>query len=292
MGAWESVSANAVMNIFGLHLSNMATAVGAFVAVYAAFGKFDADQSPANRRFVRDWLMAIRIDETKWKSVFQELFAKLFGKHHLSVQCAIRSCLFSLFIVGTIYLWYLWHHQIEFEGHYEIEVIDVIRILLTACIADYLALWKTRFILTQLDPFENLFVVVLAVLADAGSTISLYILALVLNLMVVALYYGALDLSPAGIKDYFILVLSSDYNIFVPVKELVSAALFTSAWLWIFIIVAYFARALSSLPVLLRSLSTFMDFEQHPVRTLGYVAAGFTAITVWLWTSFVFDWPE
>lgn len=64
------------------------------------------------------------------------------------------------------------------------------------------------------------------------------------------------------------------------VRVLLLAPLFTSAWLWVYLLVAYVMRALSHLPSSLRPLSKVMDFENHPVRTIGYVAATVSAAIV------------
>src|ERR1043166_7177601 len=69
-------------------------------------------------------------------------------------------------------------------------------------------------------------------------------------------------------------------SLIVPVHLLYAAALLTSAWLWIYLIAAYTMRIISFLPILVRGLSNIMDFEEHPVRSLGYIAASCSAAVI------------
>jgi hypothetical protein len=63
-------------------------------------------------------------------------------------------------------------------------------------------------------------------------------------------------------------------------RVLLLAPLLTTAWLWVYLIVAYVMRAIIGFPSLLKLLSKVMDLENHPVRTVGYVAATVSAMIV------------
>ena len=67
------------MDVFGYHIPSLAVVAAAFSSVYAAFAKFDADQSDKNRQFVRQWLLGLKVDDGQWAQFFQELFSKAFG---------------------------------------------------------------------------------------------------------------------------------------------------------------------------------------------------------------------
>jgi hypothetical protein len=64
------------MDVFGYHIPSLAVVAAAFSSVYAAFAKFDADQSDKNRQFVRQWLLGLKVDDGQWAQFFQELFSK------------------------------------------------------------------------------------------------------------------------------------------------------------------------------------------------------------------------
>jgi len=61
------------------------------------------------------------------------------------------------------------------------------------------------------------------------------------------------------------------------VRLLYLSALLTSAWLWVYLVVAHTMRLLRFVPSTLNHVSKVMDFQDHPVRTLGYVAAAVSA---------------
>jgi hypothetical protein len=94
------------VDLFGIHLPSLAGAAATFAAVYTAFSKFDGDQSDDNRKFVRDWLLGLKVDEKDWKRFFEELFTNLFGSRHFSTKCVRQSLLLSVVLVGT--LWLFW----------------------------------------------------------------------------------------------------------------------------------------------------------------------------------------
>ena len=64
------------------------------------------------------------------------------------------------------------------------------------------------------------------------------------------------------------------------VPLLYAVALLTSAWLWVYLIVAYGMRAVSHLPSWVKLLSKVTDFDNHPVRSIGYVTAAVSAVIV------------
>jgi hypothetical protein len=105
------------MGIFKYHLSSILAAVIAFVAVLVAFARFDKEQSDDTRHFARDWLLGLKVDNRKWKQIFEELFARFFGPKHLSWKCASRSFLLSVVLLITIYaLWNVTWDWPKFRG--------------------------------------------------------------------------------------------------------------------------------------------------------------------------------
>jgi hypothetical protein len=52
--------------------------------------------APKNRKFVREWLLGIKIDHRYCAVSFKELFARVFGDRRLSAKCIRRSALFSI----------------------------------------------------------------------------------------------------------------------------------------------------------------------------------------------------
>jgi hypothetical protein len=146
--------------------------------------------------------------------------------------------------------------------------------LLSACIADYFSLWKTRFFLTRKALLNNPVTAIGVVLIDAVATLAIlylaWILLLVAGLVILAISDIDVSLVIKGNLD--------DHD--QPNIYLLLATLFTSAWLWIYLIVLYGMRVVSFVPGGLAALSKVQDFEKHPIRTVGYVAATISAAVV------------
>jgi hypothetical protein len=279
------------VSIFGYHFPSLAGAVTAFAAVYGAFAKFDADQSPDNREFVRRWLLGLSVDSNEWDRFFYELFARFFGSKHLSLRCIKASFILSTLIVGAICL--VWEARLfgKADNPYldDKDVIDLIIVFLPAvaiaCVTDYLSLWKTRLILTKSNLLRHGFAGVMIVVGDAIATLVIYGAVYLVAAEVV------LWLNPQR-QIYLSDVIAQIYATLIgeagpaPFRMLSLAPLFTSAWLWIYLIVAYCMRLLSLVPPLLQALSRVMDFGKHPVRTIGYVAATLSAAVVGIITVF------
>jgi hypothetical protein len=278
------------MDILGFHLPGLTAVVATFTAVYGAFARFDGDQSDENRQFVRSWLLGLKVKPEGWQSVFTEIFSKFFGPKHWSLKCLMRSLLLTFFVILVLSLMYgpgaketwsgtQWHATRV--GGLSSGVSDFFRFLplailpfLSACFADYFSLWKTRFFLTRKALLNNPVTAIGVVLIDAVATLAIlylaWILLLVADLVILAISDIDLTLVIEGKRDP-----GDQPNIY-----LLLATLFTSAWLWIYLIVLYGMRIVSYVPAGLMALSKVMDFEKHPMRTVGYIVAAICAVVV------------
>jgi hypothetical protein len=54
------------VDILGYQLPSLIGVGATFTSIYAAFAKFDTDQSEENRKFVREWLLGIKMDDRYW----------------------------------------------------------------------------------------------------------------------------------------------------------------------------------------------------------------------------------
>ena len=289
------------MDFFGYHLPSLIGVGATFGAVYGAFAKFDSDQTDDNRKFVRDWLAGLKVKQ-RWNKVIEELFTKFFGSKHLSWKCLRRSLALSAGLI--IAVWLLWELEREFEqGHFFgwrpwAFVLLVSQSFLYGGIADFLSLWKTRYLLTRLSSFSSGFAIVATVAGDFVAT-TLIFFALSFVALVSFAQFGFADIcySNGGVRAVLECVGSISLSenaehvlrtltpiVFdrraLPLSFLYFVALLTSAWLWVYLIVAYGMRAVSRLPSWLRILSKVTDYENHPVRSIGYVAATVSAVIV------------
>jgi hypothetical protein len=261
------------MDIVGYHVPSLIGAGATFTSIYAAFAKFDADQSDKNRDFVREWLLGLEVDDRRWAQFFKELFEKVFGSRHVSIKCVRRSSIVSAGLIGLIliYAYLKYSHSPDPRA--------IVYWIIVAAIVDYLTLWKTRMLLTRTRLLRNGLVAMAIVIGDALATSVIATIVLVgFPALMLARY-----VSPEDADQYiseFLRVISP----FSPVQTefindvavdrlLMLAPFFTSAWLWMYLIVAYLMRGASYLPSWLRPLSKVMDFESHPVRAIGYITA-------------------
>jgi hypothetical protein len=282
------------MDVFGIHIPSLAIAATAassvYSSVYLAFKAFDSDQSDKNREFVRQWLLGLKVDDQQWARFFKELFAKVFGEKHFSAKCIRRSALLTVGLVGSLqaYNYFTFTRQ-HIPGVLSLSISDPLLLINTitwifaAVVADYFTLWKTRALLTSPRWFGNALAATGIVVGDAIAT---YFIAPPFIIMVQQVVFASyihnltFDLSRIDFTlriDFITLVHSIVHIGHYP---LLLAPLFTSAWLWVYLIVAYAMRGVNRVPGLLQLLSKVQDFEAHPVRTIGYVAATVSAVFV------------
>jgi hypothetical protein len=248
---------------------------GTFGSVYGVFAKFDRDQSDENRNFVRDWLLGLHVNEEKWRNFFDELFSKLFGKKHLSLTCAARSCALSIALITVV--WFI----VELKSPYGAQFDEgIVPFFVIGCIIDYFSLWKTRYFLTRLKSFQKDSTVAGIIVVDIIITTLIFIVgyvvmwATILGPFTGGSFSGALALAFEGI------LVNLDPRAISVTQLLYLAALLTSAWLWVYLLVAYAMRSINFVPRWIKPLSKVTDFEHHPVRTIGYVAATVSAVVV------------
>lgn len=280
------------MDIVGYHIPGLAAATAAFSAVYGAFAVFDKDQSDDNRKFVRDWLFGLKVDTASWNQFFEELFSRSFGSKHRSIKCVTRSFMLSASIIIGIFLLVIVRRIFVFG---ETDALSwrafsgLGLILSVGCVADYFSLWKTRFLLTKFSSFRSGFAAVAVVIGDFVATF----LILLLSWFIFSWFFGAALLFAGGEYNWqtflssALLWMHQLFSVFlqgpsfdIPLWPVFVAGFLTSAWLWIYLMVAYGMRGLGFLLRWLTPLSKITDLENHPVRTIGYVAAAVSAVVV------------
>ena len=269
------------MDILGFHIPSLIGVGATFTSVYAAFARLDADQSEENRKFVREWLLGMKLDDRYWAEFFKDVFARVFGDRHFSVKCIRRSALFSISLCAVIFLiGYRWLG----DGNPAVYLLLTVIWTVSAIIADYLSLWKTRILLTRSSLLSNGLTAMVVVVVDAFATL---VFAIAAGGIIVLIAYLGGDKTSLSIPELMLLMTKTAFSWPHIAHDqtgigrlMFLAPLFTSAWLWVYLVVAYAMRAANYLPSWLRPLSRVMDFESHPVRTIGYVAATVSAMIV------------
>ena len=171
--------------------------------------------------------------------------------------------------------------------------------LISGCTIDYLSLWKTRYLLTRLVAFRGSVQSVGIIFLDAFATSALFSSAYLIAAVIEASwdfsffsfeyfihrYNLFFNLIKGDFLDFFFVNsgnLSPNGDSVLPVWGLYAVAMLTSAWLWVYLIAAYASRAINDMPQLIRVLSRFLDFDGHPAKAIGYVAAAASALIVGL----------
>ena len=247
-----------------------------FASVYSAFARFDSDQSDENRRFVRDWILGVRVDSQRWQVFYVELFGRFFGHRHLSVKCISRSVLLSIILICSTYFvssYLPLHNKFDILSTRFVQLAMLS--IVVACITDYFSLWKTRILMTKTNLYARLSSTVFIVLADIVLTTLLFFL---FNIVGFAIWFHLVNPRyDALFAGYVQIVYSFRTSKMVPVENLYFVSLLTSSWLWAYVLGTSGARAT---PSVIKVLAQIQDFENHPVRTMGYLAATLCATGV------------
>jgi hypothetical protein len=154
---------------------------------------------------------------------------------------------------------------------------------IVGCIADYLSLGKTRAVLTNIHGIARNWSKVAIVVVDALATVLIYMVVLALSVFVVGwLRSPATSLSEALGWAVRLIMTPQDeqYHLVHPFRALLLVALLTSAWLWVYLIAAEGIRSVGLAQTYLKPISKILDFDNHPVRTIGYAAATVSALVV------------
>jgi hypothetical protein len=264
----------------GYHVTVIAGAAAMFSLVYWAFAKFDSDQSDANREFVRGWLLGLKVEDQKWNKFFDELFTRFFGTKHLSRKCVWRSFVLSAILLTTLLLIWVskkpFSLEVWYSGLAEKRLLILTVLVACGCVADYLSLWKTRILLINSYILRNFLTAMVVVAVDIVATGLVYLIVL----SIATYLFDWVAETPRSLvfelKDACEAILDPE----TPMRICFFAALLTSAWLWVYLITAYVLHAANGIPTLVTALSKVLDFEKHPVRTIGYVPATVSAIIV------------
>jgi hypothetical protein len=271
------------VDIGGVHIPSILSAGGTFASIYTAFSRFDENQTEASRSFVSAWLKGLKAPQANWSMFFLDIFEKFFGAKQLSLKCARRSLLLSAFLMIGLYTLIV----VSSDAHFETYMIeDVLPLIFAACVTDYLSLWKTRALLTRFDIVRKRITVIGLLAVDFVGTTIIYMLCWFSTMQLVnRLESGSWDTAFDSLVWQFFYALGTgqlskeDLWFYWP-------ALLTSAWLWMYVIVSQSLRILSFVPAFVSGLSKVADLDEHPVRTIGFLAACVSSVIVGIFVLF------
>jgi hypothetical protein len=292
------------MDLSSFKIPETLTAAGTFAMIYGAFAKFESIQSDENRRFVAAWLLGIAVekDSPTWDRFFREFFFRFFGYSHFSLRCVRRSVGLSIVILAAVLTHWWIRHPLAFQWtsdslqHRGASWWGLFGVVILACITDYFSLWKTRLLLKHFGTVTRYVSAFGLILVDAVATAILCVAGF---WVAEAIWYWIFVSSNHSFGALWALLFSPHQLVFVyeafttldpssqfPVALMLLCAMATSAWIWLYILLAVITRLLRLMPAVMKVLPKIIDVDGHPVRSLGFIAAAVASGSVWL-ASFI-----
>jgi hypothetical protein len=228
----------------------------------------------------------------------EELFERLFGKHHFSALCIFRSATFSLAaIVFLLTLGFLTHYSYfrtmpAFIAEHPGFRVKYFGYITWSLVPDYFNLYKTRLIIHWTTRHNLPIVLLIAILLlDVGVSYlvfaSLYFFFECLNMGYQLVALGAINVwrLPSTVLWIFkinilneLITNPSTLGMIIrgpadnEVAVLFYAGLLPSIWLWLYTAATMVTRIASRAKGLITGVIYFLDVEKHPIRSVGLVA--------------------
>ena len=254
------------------------TALCSAWALYRMFKAADEVVADDKREAFGTWLTKPRWDPSGAFDAFKQLFEAVFTKKHLSARCAWMSVLCSLVVTlatGAIYYSINLAKVADFDIMAQFLIKDTWWFLLIfTIIPDYISLFQSRTILRILAKTEGLFKSALLVLIDAGLTL----------LIVTIVVSSATFLLPESIERQYntsflngwnVLSLETlpDGKILFPFILFTVSALFTSIWLWLFLLSSVLSRITNLAWRAGAMPKRYLKLKQSPFQSVGFICA-------------------
>ena len=258
-----------------------------FASVYQVFSHFDRLQSRANRHLVSRWLLGLSVPSIEWSWFFYAFFEKVFGDKQLSVRCISRSIMLTLFLMALALMAMNFTLPVFKELPIDLSVKFVAVATLSAIVIDYINLWETRIILTKIPGIRTSWASIAIVGLDIliTSVVFWIFFAITSAVFLRGFYFqeatgrNAPVHSPYSEIGFMLIIVPLFPEFLIALMKeglpvlLYMVSLFTSAWIWAYIVGAQALRLFILIPPFLRALSKIADLREHPICTLGFMAA-------------------
>ncbi len=257
---------------------------GAATLALAMYGACSAAEKVARPEALRDiggilknpsWSNAVRPS-----SLIAQVFVWTFGERHLSWKCARRSIVASATFT-TMALCVFIAHKSWTRGNMWNSVqqdpfLFTAEVLFAGIVPDYLALWKSRFLI-QITTTKNNGVggLSMLILADLVGSAVISLAFLYSFLRIVGLYYEYIrpDIMGGLFEDITVI----GFAVIPMISTLLSS-------LWITLIFLSTAT-LGILAPMQRFTAWFFDADKHPVTSIGIVAGALVMVGSGIWTA-------
>ncbi|MEM1363408.1 MAG: tetratricopeptide repeat protein [Pseudomonadota bacterium] len=214
--------------------------------------------NPARKKELAHWLMGTQ-PETSWTKGFTALFDGVFGKHHLSLKCFLRSAIASLIAVTLI--WLLMGNAetigIRVETQMTLGAIVLIGLAINV-VAEYVSLLETRILLGRMP--KNGW-------HQAGVLIFDLIISAAIIWLAIFLYLRS-PLHEGEVESFAeILGVFSVFSVFF------YSTFLTSVWTWVYIGSVWLMRFIAW-----ARIAHWLDAENQPVKVLLLVLSLATGV--------------
>lgn len=266
----------------------MTTFLTFITATIAFFGFLNNSIKPEVRNRISRWLQNLK--QTKhndnWPKQFIEVFDTVFTKKHFSFLCFFRSCLMSIiWILVLTLVWYLIHPQQikDFINDKEFEqrvLLLLPGVILVNLLADYISLLETRYMLKYLSKGYTKKRLLFTLLLDLVLTAIILIVITVPYFYFIYFKYFAPEIAPQGTIEYLFdrksLAAAFSFDVlkegWFSMSPLFYSILFTSAWLWIYVIAGFMIKIYYKFVKKFSITLNLFNIKEKPLLYIGFVA--------------------
>lgn len=255
-------------------------------SVSKVFDWFDGGMSPSARERLSSWLRSVpgEDDAESWANVFPRLIDRVFGEKPLSWSFFLRPSAVSIIAVTTVGLlmWAIYGSEAllsdESASWADFSIFPV-SALVVNCVPDYFSLlvsrWIVRAIAKRPAPLRTSILLVI----DLMATTALYVIAVSCWVVAFGLLFNRFFWGSRGHElladtrlifwqDLRLVVRFSDpgFNVFY------FASLFTSIWVWLYVLASTGIRLVHNLKALWGALIPVLSVDDKPMQAIGRVA--------------------
>lgn len=257
--------------------------------VLAFFWKGEEALSPALIQWLAQRLQEARVAKPskEWPQIFGRVFDRIFGVDALRARFILCALLASVLSVSFFFVTYVLRDPYFADSliNDPFQRAAVARQLITTSlivnfVVDYLCLAYCREVVAQMELSPSLWRLPIYLLKDLGLKVGLFILAIGFVYTSFASggsfggdFRAALTAVPATLWGGLLFENLSCVYIY--------SSLLSSFWLWAYMLSwLTFAVAVRT-PAALKALQWALPLEEHPVRSLGLVAATISTVVYW-----------
>jgi hypothetical protein len=275
-----------ILDVLGFSGTGLAVTTGVLMLFWKADDAFSEEFSIA----LSQWLQRLTIDTPAidWATAFSTVFDSVFGVSHFSWSCFLRSMVASTVAYVAIAALCASIGDAIYAGHIPSKLALFLHLLvmyvaygfIVNTLVDYVSLLETRYVISRLAKRFNVRNAVAAVVVDLALTHVIYV-TFFFAIFPLFAYTGFPKWIITLAEPFFYpwdvrsveFPLASVPNVAVGLMATYATTLFTSAWLWLFVVGWMALRNAARFQLLLKALQFTLPIKTKPMRAIGEVAA-------------------